>query len=189
MRRGEIHRAPGLWITPANVGGPVNNVRMSDDTWTERDDALRHFAALPDDHPARLFNDFANLVCKPDYAVAELLPFVTPEMGPRWFDFRDMHSFLTSSQFTIGAGALRHVGAEDVAYIVLAPDTGKYHHPEGITDGFAHVMSVWRPELGGWRIDRVGDLEPPHWLHRSPGAAASAPRYETDAMIELVQGD
>jgi hypothetical protein len=157
--RREIQRAKGLWITSANVGGPVNNVRMSDDTWTERDDALRHFAALPDGHPARLFNEFANLVCEPVYSVAELLPYVTPEMGPRWFDFRDMHSFLTSREFTIGAGAMRHVGA------------------------------VWRPELGGWRIDMVGDLEPPHWLHRSPGAAASAPRYETDAMIQLVQGD
>jgi hypothetical protein len=164
-------------------------MRMSDEAWTERDDALRHFAALPDSHPARQFEAFARRAIDPDYSMTELLKFVTPEMGRRWADFSDVHAWLTSSAFAIATGALRHVGAEDVAYVLLSLDTGQYHHPGGIPDEVAHVSYVWRPELGGWRIDALGNPLPPHWLNRSAGAAASAPRYETDQLVDLVPGD
>ncbi|WP_282853174.1 hypothetical protein [Gulosibacter sediminis] len=46
-----------------------------------------------------------------------------------------------------------------------------------------------RREPGSLRLNGIGDLLPPHWLHRSPGAAAGAPSNETDALIQLVQGD
>lgn len=165
-----------------------HDVRMSDDTWTERDDVHRHFDALPEGHPARVVRAFQVLAMVDDYSIEELTQLVTPESRGCWGDFSTEHQYFADQAFAISVGAYRHVGAEDVAYVTLSPDTGEYYQEGGLTGEVAHVTLVWRPELGGWRIDQLGYPAPPPYVPRT-SKPSDAPRYDTDAMVEIVADD
>lgn len=152
------------------LGSTVANV--SDDQWTESDDALVAYETVPDDHPVRLSHVFAMALEDPATFRVALQTLVTPESLSAW-DFKSAGGVLD------GFGLLTHprspVNSPDVAYVyaVALGDTARLvTKPEAILVERVFCW-VWRPELGSWRLHSITQQEPdPDTLPRSsPGTA------------------
>ncbi|MBM3715154.1 MAG: hypothetical protein FJW64_05345 [Actinobacteria bacterium] len=155
---------------------------MSDDgAWTERDDAELIFEGLHDEHPSRIVAAFAGLCLGDALDTLRLTYLVTPESLHQWGDFRAGASFFMDQAISMSTVALRPRGAEDVAYIKIVPDDGSYLSSTPRQDPIAYATLIWRPEIGGWKIHRIGEPVNPAQL---PRTADEAPIYANDSHVD-----
>ncbi|QYG12882.1 hypothetical protein [Microbacterium sp. PAMC22086] len=152
---------------------------MTDEHWTEADDAKLAMHALPAEHPVALTVGVWNAL--DDVAQhAETLSFwVTPESRTQWGDFSALADGLSDETLSVVSTARQKKSAPDVAYVwLIREETGANprmtHGPEDVT--IAAVFTwIWRPELGGWRLHAVGDQMPaPEDLPRTSAGDAPA---------------
>lgn len=148
---------------------------MSDDEWSETDEAMVMFESLSDDHPVRRAQMFFIALLDDSYGAEYLEQFVTPEVRKDWGDFSAARSSLRAlDRPGIGSIANEAHGAPDVVYVKLLEhvDSG-YIIPESSLIEVAGIFTmVWRPEHGAWLIHRFGDYSLPENLPRtSPGDA------------------
>lgn len=157
---------------------------MSDEQWTDKDDAQVVFEALAADHPSKVVTAFNDLFHFDELPIQLLEMFVTPEKRADWGDFSGGSQFFLDQVIAISTRALRPKGTDDVAYIKLVPDNGVYLAEDPRRDLIGYVTLVWRPELHGWRIHSIGHPAPPHQLPRTD-TDRTAPRYDTDVEITI----
>lgn len=169
-----------------DIDGIGEDGSMTEDhTLSELDQSLFTFETLAEDPPSRLVTVFHDLLHSEERPVELLSRLVTPEMRDDWGDFSDASQFIVDQSIAISAPALRHKGAEDVAYVKLVPDDGVYLAEVPKDDVLAYVTLVWRPEKGGWLIHCIGQPVPPPALPRTENDGA-APRYDTDVEVEVI---
>lgn len=158
---------------------------MSDERWTDADDASAMFEAIPDDHPVKLTEAFALALAAlgDDRAEAFLAFIVTPESREAWGDFSAAAAAL-AGDYGINSVARSWPSAPDVAYVYLMehePKARMITRPEAVS--VPHTFTwVWRPELGGWRLHGIGPGDPPELLprtspHSAPDINAIAPHH------------
>jgi len=183
------HNSPGRsrpsWPTLVSAALVGEDCGVTDeDSWTDLDQAQFIFEALAKDHPSRVVTAFNDLFHTEDPFVEILKLFVTPESESDWGDFSDGSRFFRDQDIAISTRALRHKGALDVAYVKLVPDDGVYLTEVPRQDALAYVTLIWRPDLGGWRIHRIGMPAAPRDLPRTDHGSNS-PSYDTDQVVEL----
>lgn len=148
---------------------------MGEFDWTETDSAYVNWEALPEGHPARVVRAFNDAAWSDPIPVSLLASMVTPEVRADWGDFSSAAEFFRQG---VGLGLnLRYVeGVRDVVYVKLIKDinVATVVRSEDVAP-LAYVTLVWRSELQGWRIHRIGEPAEPNVLPRtSPG---EAPEY------------
>lgn len=147
---------------------------MTDFEWTDADTAYANWEALPEGHPARVvmaFNDAAWTDPVPGDLMASM---VTPEVAADWGDFSGAAENFRQG-LSIGLN-LRHLDdVRDVSYVKLIADIDTATVLEASeVPPLAYVTLVWRPELGGWKIHRIGE----------PAVASELPRTSPDTAPE-----
>lgn len=162
-------------------------VCMTDESWSDLDDAELRFQSLDEQHPAKVATAFVHLVLTEPMHSDIAAEFVTPEKLSDWGDFSTARSFFLDQALAISTRSLRARNNLDVAYVKLVPDNGTYFSDGPRQDFAAWVTLVWRPELGGWRIHAFGDPIPPELLPRTAKGNA-APVFEGDQEIDVVAG-
>lgn len=142
--------------------------------WTDEDDALLAYEALPDWHPA-LFVDVFRTGLEQQNAPTELLAaFVTPESLPSWGDFNRARAVFDSG-LKISMTALYGIDAPDVAYVRLVETRRHTNDSLDRVPATVHATLVWRPEIeivpnSSWRIHHLGDaVEPTRVPRTAPG--------------------
>lgn len=146
---------------------------MSDEVWTDEDDAAAFAEGLPDHHPTKFVDALRTVAC--DERGAKLLPFmVTPESEDQWGgEFQVLRDFLEQPH-RISTTPLYGIDAPDVAYVRFVKDSGPWIVEDlDSVEAVAHATLVWRPELpavvegGAWRIHALGDPIDPQYVARS----------------------
>lgn len=137
---------------------------MTDEQWTEADDANLAMHALPNEHPVSLSVGFWNALDDVEQHVETLSYWVTPESRAQWGDFSPLASALADDSLSIVSAARQHPGAPDVAYVwLIREESGAKprmtHGSEDVVIGAVFTW-IWRPELEGWRLHAVGDQMP-----------------------------
>lgn len=150
---------------------------MTEEQWTDDDDAQFAMAALPPDHPVNIARVFFLGVRDENLAPEILEIIVTPESRRSWGDFSSTRDTIRSlAGAGIGSLAHRAHGADDVVYVNVLT---------GVSSGFTLTQPtpvegmvftlVWRPEAGHsgmWQIHQFGEYALPENLPRtSPGVA------------------
>lgn len=149
---------------------------MSDDKWTDADDARLTLHALPDDHPVKLTMAIWDALREHPRYVDLLAVWVTPESRERWGDFSEIAGALYGESLNVMGTVRQFEDALDVAYVWVIrakPGAGPRmtNGPEAV-NLFAVFTWVWRPELGGWRLHSAGEQRLPDRLPRtSPNEA------------------
>lgn len=137
--------------------------------WTDEDDALVAYEALPDWHPALFVDVFRTCLEQQDSTITHLAgALVTPESLDAWGDFARARAVFESG-LKISMTALYGTGAPDVAYVRLV-ETGQHTNSHlNQVPATMHVTLVWRPEIANfvpgasWRIHHLGEpVEPKH---------------------------
>lgn len=151
---------------------------MTDETWTDADDALRRSASVHPDSPSYSARVFANALRSPIKNSGLLAWLVTPESRASWGNFEKAATLLRSIKNPgIGSNATPAFDAPDVAYVKIMADVTEaftLDEPSFGTES-AIVSLVWRPEHGRWLVHGFGAYSKPTELTRtSPG---SAPQY------------
>ena len=150
---------------------------IDDETaWTDADDALLTYEALPDWHPSLFVDVFRTALQTDEPDTNRLLfgAFVTPESAEVWGDFSRARAVFTSG-LKIGTTALYGNGAADVAYVRLVATDAHLNHDIRAVPATMHVTLVWRPEIAvvpksSWRIHYLGEAIEPSLVPRSaPG--------------------
>lgn len=144
--------------------------------WTDADDALLAFHALPSDHPVKLTRDFFDAADDPQANRELLKGLVTPEsLRYFWREF-ETAARLAELPFSINTSPRIYPSAPDVAYVLLMdhrPEPGRIEHGQKIAP-LLMLTWIWRPELGGWKL-HTASLPPgsaPELVPRtSPGTA------------------
>lgn len=142
-------------------------------SWSDEDDALVEYEALPDWHPA-LFVDVFRAGLE-QHSPAELLQaFVTPESRSSWGPF-DRARDVFAGGLKISMTALYGTGAPDVAYVRLV-ETSDHTNPDiDEVRATMYATLVWRPEIAivpnsSWRIHHLEEAVHPSRVPRStPG--------------------
>jgi hypothetical protein len=139
--------------------------------WTDEDDALLAYEALPDWHPALLLDVFRAGLERTEGDVELLEAFVTPESIDSWGDFSRARNVFNSG-LKISMTALYAVDAPDVAYVRLVEtDQHTSDNLEEVAPTM-HATLVWRPEISvlpdsHWRIHHLGEVLDPNALPRT----------------------
>lgn len=170
-----------------DVGAQGHDGAVTDEQWSDLDQSQFNFEALDDEHPSRVvttFNDLHHLDVLPLAALEQL---VTPEARRDWGDFSAGRRFFLDQALAVSTRALRPSDAHDVAYVKLVHDSGAYVS-EVPREPLAYVTLVWRPDLGGWRIHRIGAPAASSALPRTDWGR-TAPRYDTDVEVAPVPVD
>lgn len=150
---------------------------MSDEQtgWTDGDDALLAYEALPDWHPALFVDVFRTALTMEQPGADALLAaaFVTPESIGSWGDFSRARSIFDTG-LRISMTALHAIDAPDVAYVRLVETDQHTNDSIDQVPATMHVTLVWRPEIavvpGGWRIHHLGEPVEPSLVPRTaPG--------------------
>ncbi|RUQ07003.1 hypothetical protein D8M34_05905 [Microbacterium sp. HSID17254] len=147
---------------------------MTDDTWTDDDDARYQMAALPPNHPVNLARVFFHGVRDESLDRSILDRMVTPESKDAWGDFSATRETMRSIEGpAIGSLANTALGADDVVYVKILSGVGEGYTTNTMADVEAMVFTfVWRPEADLWQIHQFGELVHPENLPRtSPGSA------------------
>lgn len=149
--------------------------------WTDEDDALLAYEALPDWHPA-LFADVFRTGLAQQNAPGELLAaFVTPESLPSWGDFAPARAIFDCG-LKISTTALYGIDAPDVAYVRLVETSRHMNDDINQVPATIHTALVWRPESAvvpnsSWRIQHLGEpVEPDRVPRTAPGFDARTVR-------------
>ena len=137
----------------------------ADERWTDFDDAMVEYVALPEGHPVKVAHTFWHAIRDSDTA---LLPhLITPESRKGWGNFDDAARamLLHIENMGLGAHARSLDGIDDVCYIAAYADITR----GGIYDQSptAYLTLIDRPEHGGWLIHAFGPAVPPALLPRS----------------------
>lgn len=145
---------------------------MTDDEWTDLDDASVQMWVMPEDHPVKLTTVFLGATRERATNRALLESLVTPESLTDWGDFGTTEQLVDESQFGISSLPRQYEGVPDVAYVNLIHDQTEVRlitQPEEVR---RHVATwIYRPELGGWKIHSIsGAPVPPAQLKRTSRA-------------------
>lgn len=154
---------------------PVNRHVVTDDParWSDEDDALLEYEALPAWHPA-LFVDVFRAGLEQNAPTALLEVFVTPESRSFWGDFGRARAVFASG-LRISMTALYGRDAPDVAYVRLVETTDHTTSDIAEVPATMYATLVWRPEIAvvpnsGWRMHQLGEAVEPSRVHRTnPG--------------------
>ncbi|MEN0022230.1 MAG: hypothetical protein AAGC61_03035 [Microbacterium sp.] len=147
---------------------------MTDETWTDDDDAQFRMAALPPQHPVHVARVFFLGVRDGSLDPVVRDHLVTPESRPAWGDFSNARAdFGAIANPAVGSLAHRSGSADDVVYVRIVPDVeeGYTEQTGGFLAGPVFTL-VWRPEANLWQIHQFGEPVEPRYLPRtSPGIA------------------
>lgn len=148
---------------------------MIDDTWTDKDDALRRSASLHPDSPSFSAKVFANALRSPIRNAGLLAWLVAPESRAAWGEFEPAAALLRAMrQPGIGSNAAPAFDAPDVAYVKVMENVAEaFTLDEPIFGTESAVITlVWRPEHGRWLVHGFGHyLRPEELVRSSPGEA------------------
>lgn len=142
--------------------------------WTDEDDAMVSYEALPGWHPA-LFVDVFRLGVTEAVDIAILRgAFVTPESVSYWDDFAKARRVFATG-LKISMTPLYAKDAPDVCYVRLVETDQHTNSDLTQVPATLHITLVWRPEIAvvpnsSWRIHHLGD----------PVEPGSVPRTATD---------
>jgi len=134
---------------------------MSEDRWTDADDAQFAMHALPDDHPIALTMGVMTALDNPAEHQELLRTWVTPESVEDWGNFSEAATFLRSHTLGVLGTVRQYEGASDVAYVIAIsqePDAPMRMTQEDEPLHPAAVFTwIWRPDEGNWRLHSVGE--------------------------------
>jgi len=138
---------------------------MTDDRWTDADDALLAMHMLPTEHPVALTAAIWEALDDYEANSGALSTWVTPECRDDWGDFSTVSEALASQALALVGTARQRAGEADIAFVWLirkgapAAPARMSQEDEAVIIG-AIFTWVWRPELGGWRLHSVGGAMP-----------------------------
>lgn len=144
--------------------------------WTDEDDALLTYEALPDWHPALFVDVFRTGLTmeQPEANVQLAAAFVTPESIESWGDFSRARAVFATG-LKISMTAWYGIDAPDVAYVRLVESDQHINDDIDQAPATMHVTLVWRPEISvvpgsSWRIHHLGEaIEPSRVPRTAPG--------------------
>lgn len=155
--------------------GATNLLSMSEESWSDKDDAMFQMVALPDFEPVKLTGVFCSALTADPPQIGDAHNLVTPESKDTWAKFSWIVRALQEPGLALSSLPRQHANARDVAFVWVMRDQDEFRiidRPELVSLALIFTW-IWRPDLGGWRLHRVDetDMSLEHLPRTSPDVA------------------